>query len=456
MSFAGPSNYKTLRIDKSIATEGIFASAVESSTGEIDSLDIGNTKTAELEGKTVRFDYYESLYSPMITAQATVVDTGDSATDERDNLGTIRDAFPILGDGTEFITFEIVNESGTLKAKEPMVITGSPITLDQNQRQVLSLPLVSKYSIDTASKPRLSYYGIGTLDEAVKKILKENNLPFLDKNIEKSSTLDKVEGKNETPIDIIFHLSKKTKPITGAPGFFFYETQEGFNFRSIEGLIKQGMEDYKNNSTDRTYTYFNNNRTDPSAEDNYKVMGMPIIKRDQNLLTALKTGVYNVRIQTKNLLTGQFTDNIVNLLDKNSTYLGNKPSVKPNQNETTPSNYARTYSYVLTPGSLDEGVSTKITNNPAEYEPQANMRYAMLHSQIVDITIPCNTRLTVGTVIKLLIENVTGGNKTNQRENPTRSGFYLILHLHHHFGPTESLTKLTLARDTYGLYTSSK
>ena len=226
MSFAGPSNYKTLRIDKSIATEGIFASAVESSTGEIDSLDIGSTKTAELEGKTVRFDYYESLYSPMITAQATVVDTGDSATDERANLGTIRDAFPILGDGTEFITFEIVNESGTLKAKEPMVITGSPITLDQNQRQILSLPLVSKYSIDTASKPRLSYYGIGTLDEAVKKILRENKLPFLDKNIEKSSTLDKVEGKNETPIDIIFHLSKKTKPITGAPGFFFYETQE--------------------------------------------------------------------------------------------------------------------------------------------------------------------------------------------------------------------------------------
>ena len=80
----------------------------------------------------------------------------------------------------------------------------------------------------------------------------------------------------------------------------------------------------------------------------------------------------------------------------------------------------------------------------------------MLHSQIVDITIPCNTRLTVGTVIKLLIENVTSGNKTNQRENPTRSGFYLILHLHHDFSPKTSYTKLTLARDTYGLYTSSK
>ena len=453
MSFAGPSNYKTLRIDKSDVAEGIFAQTIEAVDRDRDSY---NVKTAQLEGKTIRFDYFESIYSPMITASTTIVDTGDSATDDRDNLATIRDGFPIVGDGTEFITFEILNGSGTLKTKQPMAITGAPITLDQSQRQVLTLPLVSKHSVDTASKPRLGSYGVGTIDEAVKKILKENNLPFLDKNIEKSSTLDKVDGQNETPIDLIFHLSKKTKPVTGAPGFFFYETQEGFNFRSIEGLIEQGMEDYKNSRTDRTYTYSNNQRQDPTAEDNYKLVKMPVIKRDQNLITALKTGVYNVRIQTKNLLTGLFTDNIVNLLDKNSTYLGNKPSVKPNQNQTTAANYSRTYSYVLTPGSLDEGVGTEVTNNPAEYEPQANMRYAMLHSQIVDIQIPCNVRLMAGNVIKLLIENVTSGNKTNQVDNPTRSGFYLILHLRHHFDPKHSYTSLTLARDTYGLYTSNK
>jgi len=56
----------------------------------------------------------------------------------------------------------------------------------------------------------------------------------------------------------------------------------------------------------------------------------------------------------------------------------------------------------------------------------------------------------------MIIENVTGGDKSNQRENPHRSGFYLILHLRHHFDPKHSYTTLTLARDTYGLYTSSK
>ena len=64
--------------------------------------------------------------------------------------------------------------------------------------------------INTTSNPRLGYYGIGTVDDAVKKILQENNLPFLEKNIEKTQTVDKVEGKNETPIDLVFHLCKKS------------------------------------------------------------------------------------------------------------------------------------------------------------------------------------------------------------------------------------------------------
>ena len=188
----------------------------------------------------------------------------------------------------------------------------------------------------------------------------------------------------------------------------------------------------------------------------FNILKMPLIKRDQDLLTSLKSGIYNVRIQTKNLLTGQFTDNIVNLLDKNSNYLGGKPSTKIGQNEQHLENYCKTYTYVLTPGSLDEGVGSQVTNNPATYEPQAHMRYAMLHSQVVDIEIPCNTKLMAGNVIKLVIENITGGNKQDNKDNEHRSGFYVILHLRHHFDPRHSKTFLTLARDTYGLYTSTK
>ena len=439
MSLAGPSNYQVLRMEKS---------------------DENNPQSIGVEGKTISFNYYESIYSPMITANATIVDTGDSVVDKRGNLATIKDGFPLEHDGTETLTFKISNENGTLTTLEPLVVTASPVTLDQSTRQVLTLELKSKFSIESSSNPRLSSYGIGTVDESVKKILKENKLPFRNENIEKSSTVDKIEGKNETPIDLIFNLSRKCKPVKGAPGFFFYETQEGFNFRSIEGLIEQGMNEYKENQSVRdvrTYKYFNNQRQDlGSNEDDYNMVKMPILKRDHNLFNALKAGVYNVRIQTKNLLTGEFIDKIVNLLDKDSSYLGSKPKKIVDQNENKLEKYCKTYSYVLAPGNVDEGVSDKITNSPAEYEPQAMMRYSMLHSQVLEIQVPCNILLMAGQVIKLEMENVTGGNKVLQRENQHRSGFYLILHLSHHFDPKHSYTSMTLARDTYGLYTSSK
>ena len=439
MSLAGPSNYQVLRMEKS---------------------DENNPQSIGVEGKTISFNYYESIYSPMITANATIVDTGDSVVDKRGNLATIKDGFPLEHDGTETLIFKIANENGTLTTLEPLVVTASPVTLDQSTRQVLTLELKSKFSIESSSNPRLSSYGIGTVDESVKKILKENKLPFRNENIEKSSTVDKIEGKNETPIDLIFNLTRKCKPVKGAPGFFFYETQEGFNFRSIEGLIEQGMNEYKENQSVRdvrTYKYFNNQRQDlGSNEDDYNMVKMPILKRDHNLFNALKSGIYNVRIQVKNLLTGEFIDKIVNLLDKDSSYLGSKPKKIVDQNENKLEKYCKTYSYVIAPGNVDEGVSDKITNSPAEYEPQAMMRYSMLHSQVLEIQVPCNILLMAGQVIKLEMENVTGGNKVLQRENQHRSGFYLILHLSHHFDPKHSYTSMTLARDTYGLYTSSK
>ena len=439
MSLAGPSNYQVLRMEKS---------------------DENNPQSIGVEGKTISFNYYESIYSPMITANATIVDTGDSVVDKRGNLATIKDGFPLEHDGTETLIFKIANENGTLTTLEPLVVTASPVTLDQSTRQVLTLELKSKFSIESSSNPRLGTYGIGTVDESVKKILKENKLPFRNENIEKSSTVDKIEGKNETPIDLIFNLTRKCKPVKGAPGFFFYETQEGFNFRSVEGLIEQGMNEYKENQSIRdvrTYKYFNNQRQDlGSNEDDYNMVKMPILKRDHNLFNALKAGIYNVRIQVKNLLTGEFIDKIVNLLDKDSSYLGSKPKKIVDQNENKLEKYCKTYSYVIAPGNVDEGVSDKITNSPAEYEPQAMMRYSMLHSQVLEIQVPCNILLMAGQVIKLEMENVTGGNKVLQRENQHRSGFYLILHLSHHFDPKHSYTSMTLARDTYGLYTSSK
>ena len=95
----------------------------------------------------------------------------------------------------------------------------------------------------------------------------------------------------------------------------------------------------------------------------------------------------------------------------------------------------------MNPGANEKGVSEKVINSPSTYEPMANMRYGLLHTQLVDIQVPCNVQLQAGDVIKLYIENITQDNKLDQIYNEHRSGYYLILHLCHHFDTSNSLLK---------------
>ena len=175
----------------------------------------------------------------------------------------------------------------------------------------------------------------------------------------------------------------------------------------------------------------------------------PIVKRDQNILNSLKHGQYNVRVSTMNTLTGEYEEKVENLLS--SSNLGDKQKIPVDTN-----NFSKTYSYIINPGADEKGVSEEVLNSPSKYEPRAQMRYGLLHSQLVDIQIPCNIQLKAGDVIKLKLENITQDEKLLSIYNQHRSGYYLILHLCHHFDPVNSFTSLTLARDTYGLYTSKK
>ena len=167
-------------------------------------------------------------------------------------------------------------------------------------------------------------------------------------------------------------------------------------------------------------------------------------------INALKNGQYTVRVCTVDPVTQEYKEEIISLEDNpNNSFLGGFEVDNNPTDEPTP--YCQTYSYVLNYDKEDG-----VIDNPSEYEPRAMMKYGLLHSQLVDIQIPCNVTLEAGHVIKLMFENITQGNKVEHAYNEHRSGFYLILHLCHHFDSSNSFTSLTLARDGYGLYNTTK
>ena len=131
MSAAGASNYTFLQIRKP-----------------------NRGTSVRLEGKIVGFEYFESVYSPMITANMLEADVGGSVADSRTGLrGTLKDALPI--EGFEEVSFNITTRYGELNfTKNPLIVTGSPMTLDMNgTKQSVLIPMISNYAIQNNLKP---------------------------------------------------------------------------------------------------------------------------------------------------------------------------------------------------------------------------------------------------------------------------------------------------------------
>tara|TARA_B100001287_G_scaffold219431_1_gene188412 strand:- start:506 stop:1906 length:1401 start_codon:yes stop_codon:yes gene_type:complete len=466
MSFAGPSNYQKFQIIKTRLES--YKSGQGPGRTKTRSV---NEKKVRIEGKIVGVNYFESVYSPMVTASFLQEDTGGTTSDDQTGfVGTLKDTLPV--EGFEDVLFKIGTGSGYLnfnnQKNKCFVISGSPYNIDTMQKQTAFFPLVSKNAIKSANSLVKNVYSEAPISQIVEKILKDKDGMSKGANarisfIEPTKNKLKVVGDNQPALDTILKLCNKSQPEDGGdPGYFFFETQSGYHFESIQGMIKRGIEEFGRLGTifkaSRVYRYGSllEANLDNNA-NNFKILMPPVVRRDQDQINAIRTGKYSVNVCTLDTTTQVYTEKVIKLdSNKNNTFLAKVDNNPQNVQSENDNKFCKTYSYVLSRGEDSEGVSDVILDNPSEYEPRAMMKYGMLHSQLVDIQIPCNVKLEAGMVIKLLFENITQGNKVEHAYNEHRSGFYLILHLCHHFDSQNSFTSLTLARDGYGLYSTKK
>ena len=453
-----------------------------------------SAREVDIKGKIVGFNYYESLYSPMVTASFVELDTGGTVGDVEDNFaGTFKDGLKI--EGFEKVKLQVRSmgrgiqnslQSNSVewdKDDRQFVITGSPYNIDANTKQSAYFPMVSINAITAASKPVPKNHK-GKISDVVGRILRRAGLPYDKKNIEETENRIKIDCKNENPIDTILQLCPKAKPVGGDPGYFFFENHEGFNFKSIHGLIRDGVAKfqdagkanflggtgYKLDDNARvvelkeqgyyqglrhTYVYKTGLKANlDNSMNDFNVLTPPTVRRDQDIMNALKNGQYNVRICTQNIATGEVKEEIVNLFENVSATLGTDTEANllndQKKEKSQEGNYCKTYTYVLNPGDVDGGESTETSTDAHLVHPKAVMRYQLLHAQLVNILVPHNADLTVGEVIRLNIENITQDDKIIKEFNQHRSGYYMILHLCHSFSTSHSFTSLTLVRDEYG------
>lgn len=396
--------------------------------------------------RTTTFDYYESLFSPNLTATLTLVDVGrtakyDKEYDSQERMGSLYNALPFTGDGSERLEFKVRSSLGELDFIRNYFIVNGAVNIGQeSRRESIAVSLISQTGYKNRETHVIKKYtnnNSETVSNIARTILQVDPNKLL---VEQTKNAYPFVGNNRPACEVLVSLASKSIPTRGNPGFFFYETRNGHNFRSIDSLISQTP----------VATYFKNDviRANQTTDiNNYKILKFSITK-NQNLINALKAGVYKSRRVYFNPKTFKEEEIIFDLENDKLISLG-KDAPVPELNS-----YTRTTYDILDVGTLSPTAKNTISGNPKEWQGNIQMRYNLLFSQIFHIQVPCNPTLKAGDTIRCEFEITTQSEKSQGSIDPVQSGKYLIVHLCHHFDALRAFTTMTLVRDTYGLYTN--
>ena len=287
-----------------------------------------------------------------------------------------------------------------------------------------------------------------------KDYLKSDKFGIIDKTQNKYGFI----GNLKKPFSVITWLASKSVAYNGpgkdsTAGFLFYETLDGFNFRSIDNLINQ--EPFEQ---DYTYSPGVVKFDDPSKD--FKIIKYSI-DRNQDLMGKLQRGAYSSERYYINPVS--FKPDIRHFKstdymgDDGINNLGDEKISLPTIDDDKSLGDLPTRIFV---GMLDVGTVEKTTTDkgwndpvernadPAKTQAQSMMRYNQLMSQIVEITVPLNTNLNAGGVIRCVFPSID----RSKRKSPDvqSSGLYMIRELAHYFDNKGSYTKLKIVRDSSG------
>jgi hypothetical protein len=424
--------------------------AIDASIYEDITIESGDgSRTVDLKLGVVALRYFENLFSPTITVEITVTNTGGAVKGKDGSLQSVYSGLPLRGGERVFI--KIAGNSNTNKgidlSDEPLYVSKIANVIREGQRESFTLKLVSRESITNETSRVYKKFKRAPVTDHAKTILKESLLSEKTLNSDDAVNQYGFIGNLKRPFDVLTMLASKSVPDTGVPGYFFYETIDGYNFRSIDKLIVEGKaspkaeyyhqedQNYKKSTDDRILSY--------------------AVTRNNDLLEKLRMGTYASFLaqfdpyesKFSNLLDGKRT--IKDFAEK-ATFLGDEPDVPQlfGANGAGFDNIpSRIFSSVLDIGVMEKDVSKAPGNDAKNYQRDALFRYNYLFMQTLEMTVPLNTTLSVGNVIRCNFLKVSSNNKEFDREN---SGLYMIKELCHHFDGTQSLTSMKLLRDTFG------
>ena len=421
---------------------------------EIEAVD--GSKSADIKAGVVSFNYYEDVYSPMITAMVVVVNTGNVIEGDDGKMQSLYNGLPLRGG--EKMTIKVAGNSASNEGLilENMYVGSIENVMIDAERETFTLRLVSREAI-TNETVRVGKRFLPTtkISDSVEDICK--NYLSTDKlyDVDETENPYGFYGNMRKPFTILTMLASKSVPgnVSGrdaTAGYFFFETQQGFRFKSIDSLIR-------NEPFDTKYTYAPGIIDSDDGTKDFKILEFTTSK-NQNLLENLERGAYCSHRIYLNPLTFEYTaaSQRIFKLDDYSVKIENLgadidvvlPSLSDKDSRTLASVPSRYVCGILDIGTTDTKVSELGNADPARIHSQSMMRYNTLFTQILTMTIPLNTNLMAGDILECEFPRID----VEDRKEPDQeqSGLYMIKKLTHFFNAEGSYTKVQLCRDTDG------
>ena len=429
---------------------------------KFDIISADGTNSVDLRGGVVTFSYFENVFSPMITSQVLVVNTGNTVSGEKGEIQSIYNGLPLRGG--EIVNIKIQSNSenniplefSENNGNELYVASITNVLIDAG-REAFTLNLVSREAItNETSRVGKKFPSSQSISDSVKDIVKEYLLSEKDIFVDKTENPYGFIGNLKKPFTILTWLASKSVPANVAgqsstAGYFFFETKEGFNFKSIDSLIATEPV-----SKEYIYTPKVVDADDPNKD--FKILEFAT-NRNQNLVENLERGAYCTYRMYYNPVDSTFTSpqqgifKLSNYVDKfenlGSDFTIDLPPVD-GKGKTIGDIPSRFMTGVLDFGTIEkkDKNSLKKNSDPMEYQSQSMMRYNILFTQQLVMTIPLNTNLSAGDLIRCKFAKIT--TDENKVPDDEQSGLYMIKELVHYFENKGSFTKLKLVRDTFG------
>ena len=387
-------------------------------------------------------DYYESIESPSISMTITFIDIDQVIGRKGITGGEYIDVI-VKTDDEDADDFKIMHD------KQKMMLNSVRNMVTESNKQVATLEFVSVETIVNETA-RLNKKFTGNISQTVLDILtedekgiktkkkvfgpKKEKLGETDVEEDRATNSYSFVGNLKRPFDTIQWLCPKGQSANDDFGFLFYETLDGYHFRSIKSLLEQDAITYQ--------------QTDSQGLSNKILQNN--LNQSNDIGMNMRMGMYANRtiyvdIENQNTEVVDFKASDIKL---------NKPATLLTGIEEYPTRLMVRVDDVgvAQVGSAKTDVQPK--SELAKYQNKSYIRNNLLFSQSLSISIPLNTTLRAGLTldIRLPLKQENGDAAVdsygNDRSNDP-SGRYLIGELRHLIGGGQSETQLKLIRDVF-------